>query len=54
MLHNGISHLNSEEDFTKEIVNQLDCGFRVFIHNITGQILCIPDEDRFFDIDLES
>lgn len=41
-------------DNIKEIADQLDCGFRAFIHKTTGQLLFVPDENNFPDIDLDS
>jgi hypothetical protein len=38
----------------KEIAEQLDCGFRAFIHKTTGQFLFVPDENYLTDIDLDS
>ena len=37
----------------KEIAEQLDCGFRAFIHKSTNQILCVPDQNNLTDINLE-
>lgn len=41
-------------DKIKEIVEQLDCGFRAFIHKTTGQFLFVPDENFLTAIDLDS
>ncbi|HNY45295.1 MAG TPA: UPF0158 family protein [Paludibacteraceae bacterium] len=41
-------------DIVKEIAEQLDCGFRAFIHKTTGQLLFIPDNYNYPDIDLSS
>ena len=38
----------------KEIAEQLDCGFRAFIHKSTGQMLFVPNENDMPDIDLDS
>lgn len=38
----------------KEIAEQLDCGFRAFIHKTTGQLLFVPDENNYHEIDLDS
>lgn len=38
----------------KEIAEQLDCGFRAFIHKTTGQLLFVPDSNNFPDIDFDS
>jgi hypothetical protein len=40
-------------DNIKEIAEQLDCGFRAFIHKTTGQILFVPNENNLTDIDLD-
>jgi hypothetical protein len=41
-------------DNIKEIAEQLDCGFRAFIHKTTGQLLFVPDENFLTAIDLDS
>ena len=41
-------------DNIKEIAEQLDCGFRAFIHKTTGQLLFVPDENVLTAIDLDS
>jgi DNA mismatch repair ATPase MutL len=38
----------------KEIAEQIDCGFRAFIHKTTKQILFVPDENVLTAIDLDS
>lgn len=38
----------------KEIAEQLDFGFRAFIHKTTGQLLFVPNENDLPDIDLDS
>ncbi len=45
---------NKTTDIVKEIAEQLDCGFRAFIHKTTGQLLFIPDNYNYPDIDLSS
>lgn len=40
-------------DNIKEIAEQLDCGFRAFIHKKSTQLLFVPDELNFPDIDEE-
>lgn len=40
-------------DNIKEIAEQLDCGFRAFIHKTTGQLLFVPDENNLTEIDLD-
>lgn len=42
-----------KSDIIKEIAEQLDCGFRAFIHKTTGQLLFVPDENCFPYIDLD-
>jgi hypothetical protein len=37
-----------------EIAENLDCGFRCFIHKDTAEIRCIPDERQFWDYDQEA
>lgn len=44
---------NSTNDYIKEIAEQLDCGFRAFIHKTTGQRLFVPDENDLYGIDLD-
>jgi hypothetical protein len=41
-------------DDIKEIAEQLDCGFRAYMHTTTGQLLFVPDEDSLPDIELDS
>ena len=38
----------------KEIAEQLDWGFRAFIHKTTAQLLFVPDDNRFSDMDTEA
>lgn len=38
----------------KEIAEQLNCGFRAFIHKTTRQLLFVPDSNNFPDIDFDS
>ena len=35
----------------KEIVEQLECGFRAYIHKTTRQLLFVPDKNNFPNID---
>lgn len=47
-------HMNNfTAETIKEIAEQLDCGFRVFIHKTTGELLFIPDYTDYPDIDIE-
>ncbi len=41
-------------DIAKEIAEQLDSGFRAFIHKTSGQLLFVPDKNNYPDIDLDS
>lgn len=45
---------SSTTDNIKEIAEQLDCGFRAFIHKTTGQLLFVPDENNLTDLDLDA
>ena len=38
----------------KEIAEQLDCGFRAFLHKTTGQMLFIPNEYELPDIEFDA
>jgi hypothetical protein len=38
----------------KEIAEQLDCGFRAFIHKTSCQLLIVPDENFLTATDLDS
>jgi hypothetical protein len=38
-------------DIVNEIVQQLDCGFRVFIHKKTEKLVCFPDTENEFYIE---
>ena len=35
----------------KEISEQLDCDFRAFYHKQTGDLIFVPDYNKFYDID---
>jgi len=37
----------------KEIAEQLSCGFSAYIHKSTGQMLFVPDEMQFPDMDTD-
>jgi hypothetical protein len=37
----------------KEIAENLDCGFKCYIHIDTRDIKFIPDRDKYFDMDTE-
>jgi hypothetical protein len=45
---------NRITDNVKEIAEQLDCGFRVFIDIKTRQILFVPDDNDYSDFDTEA
>ncbi|MBK9256154.1 MAG: hypothetical protein IPM42_11760 [Saprospiraceae bacterium] len=38
----------------KEIAEQLDIGFRAFVHKTTGQLLFVPNQSELLEIDMES
>jgi len=44
---------NTTTENIKEIAEQLDCGFRAFIHKTTGQIIFVPDENSLLGIELD-
>lgn len=35
----------------KEIADQLDCGFRAFYHKENGELVFVPNMDKYYDID---
>lgn len=37
----------------KDIAEQLDCGFRAFIHKTSYQMLFVPNENDLIDIELD-
>lgn len=41
-------------DKIKEISDQLDCGFRCFLHRQNNKLLFIPDTTRHIEIDTEA
>jgi hypothetical protein len=45
--------MNITTDNIKEITERLDCGFCVFNHKTTEELLFVPDENNLTDIDLE-
>lgn len=45
---------NPRTENIKEIAEQLDCGFRAYMHMTTGQLLFVPDEDSLPGIELDS
>jgi len=42
------------ENQIKEIASQLDCGFRCFVERTTGELVFIPDADKYPDIEIET
>ena len=38
----------------KEIASQLDCGFRCFLERTTGELVFIPDTDKYPDLEVET
>ncbi len=40
------------EEMINEIADQLDCGFRCYLHEETNKLIAVPDTDRFFDMDI--
>lgn len=38
----------------KEIASQLDCGFRCFVERNTGELVFIPDADKYPDMEVET
>lgn len=37
------------KDQIKEIAEQLDCGLRAYYHKMTGELMFVPDTDKFDD-----
>ncbi len=35
----------------KEIADQLDCGFKAYYHKKLGELVFVPDIDRYYDMD---
>jgi len=46
--------LTFTKEQVKEISEQLDCGFRAFYHKQTGDLIFVPDTDKYFDIDIKA
>ncbi len=40
------------KDQIKEIAEQLDCGLRAFYHKETGELMFVPDTDKFDDTEV--
>ncbi len=45
---------NLSQEQIKEIVEQLDCGFRCFWHKTDGELLFFPDTLKQYDMDTEA
>ena len=45
--------MNLSSDILKEISEQLDCGFRAFIHKTSMELIFIPDTNDLPDIDMD-
>ena len=43
-----------DKKIIKDIVGDLDCGMKCFIHSVTKEIKVIPDTDKYTDIDLDA
>ncbi len=46
--------INLTKEQIKEIAEQLDCGFRSFVHKENGELLFTPDTLRHPDMDLDA
>ncbi|OFY83542.1 MAG: hypothetical protein A3F72_13035 [Bacteroidetes bacterium RIFCSPLOWO2_12_FULL_35_15] len=46
--------LKLTEEQVKKIAEQLDCGFRCFIHRQTGELITLPDTLRYLEMDTEA
>ncbi|MBK8055626.1 MAG: hypothetical protein IPK35_20730 [Saprospiraceae bacterium] len=46
--------MNLTPDILKEISEQLDCGFRAFIHKTSLELIFIPDTNDLPDIDMDA
>jgi hypothetical protein len=46
--------LTFTQEQIKEISEQLDCGFRAFYHKQTGNLVFVPDTDRYYDMDTDA
>jgi Uncharacterised protein family (UPF0158) len=38
----------------KEIAEQLDCGFRAFYHKQNGELIFVPNTEKYFDMDTDA
>ena len=38
----------------KEIAENLDMGMQCFVHKETGRLIVVPDQDQFYDMDMEA
>jgi hypothetical protein len=41
------------KELIKEIAEQLDCGFRCYIHKENGELITLPDENHHSGMDME-
>jgi len=41
-------------EILNEITDSLEAGFKCYIHKETHEIVMFPDEDRFYDMDMEA
>lgn len=44
--------MHISKDKINEIAEQLDCGFRAFIHTTTGELIFIPDNNNYSGIEI--
>jgi hypothetical protein len=47
----NLKHIS--DDILKDLADNLETGFRSYVHRDTHEIVSVPDPDRFFDIDME-
>ena len=38
----------------KEITDQLDTGFRAFYHKVSGELIFVPDTDKYYGMETEA
>ena len=43
-----------DKEIIREIVGDLDCGMKCFIHSETKEVKVIPDTDKYLDIDSDA
>jgi hypothetical protein len=49
-----MTYLKLTDEQVKEIADQLDCGFRCFIHRQTAELIILPDTLRHPDMDTDA